>query len=265
MPSPSLTALALVLLGVTIASAATAGGVDGDTFSHSGWTLVLEDFVDERGFVDYEALTRDRSRLDAYVDAIAETSPETCPDLFPTSAHALAYYINAYNALVIRGVVDRGPEQESVWRGLVSGLNFFVLMRVEVGGERMSLKYLEDKIVRARFDDARVHAALNCASISCPRLPRKAFEAAGLDAQLESAMAEFVGDPRHVRVDAERGILWLSKIFDWYGNDFLEDERRHGSDDPTLIDYIDRFRDGSALPRDLKIRFGPYDKGLNKQ
>lgn len=258
-------ALAVALAGASVSRAVASEDLDANAFSHADWTSILQKFVDERGNVDYRGLAANRASLDSYVAALAATSPATDPALFPTPDHALAYYINAYNALVFRGVVDRGPEDKSVWRGLVSGLNFFVLMKVEVGGRRMSLKHLEDEIVRAEFQDARVHAALNCASIACPRLPREAFEADRLDGQLDAAMSEFADDRRHVRVDAEKGILWLSKIFDWYEGDFLAAESAGGTKEPSLVDYVNRFRSGSPLSRDLEVRFLAYDKGLNKQ
>ena len=248
---------------VAVAGVAIAG--DPPVFSHEDWTAVLERFVDDKGFVDYRALLSDRVTFDRYVRSIETTSPTTEAHLFPTRRDALAYYINTYNALVFKGVLERGPEEKSVWRGLVSGLRFFVLMKVEVGGESMSLKALEDKLIREQFGDPRIHAALNCASVSCPRLPRRAFLGAELDMQLDAAMAEFANNPDHVFYQAEKGTVRLSKIFDWYKSDFLDFERsRGGSDSPRLLDYINRYRSSAdRIPGDLEPRFLPYDKGIN--
>ncbi len=130
----------------------------------------------------------------------------------------------------------------------------------------MNLKSLEDRLIRERFHDPRIHAALNCASISCPRLQREAFEAARLDAQLDEAMSEFVGDPRHLRVHPETRMVELSKIFDWFSEDFLDYERSQGNSEPRLLDYVNRFRAvGAEIPRDFRVRFLRYDKGINKQ
>ncbi|NJL27166.1 MAG: DUF547 domain-containing protein [Thermoanaerobaculia bacterium] len=167
---PTLSLLALLTAG-------HAAPVAAEEFSHADWTAVLARFVDEQGQVDYEGLASDRAIFDRYVRTVETTGPTSHPELFPTRAHQLAYYLNAYNALVFQGVLARGPEKESVWSGLISGYNFFVKMKVKVDGEETTLKKLEDDVVRARFEDPRVHAALNCASIGCPRLPREAFEA----------------------------------------------------------------------------------------
>jgi len=258
----------LITLTLLAALAGTTGASadGGESFSHADWTAVLQRFVDARGRVDYRGLAADREVFDRYLRRIETVSPETDPELFPTRDHALAYYLNAYNALVFDGVLDRGPEPKSVWRGLISGLNFFVLRKVTVGGEKMSLKSLEDDLVRARFEDARIHAALNCASVGCPRLPREAFEGERLDAQLDAAMRELVGDERHCRVDPASRTVHLSKIFDWFEKDFLASEKARGNPDPNLLDYVNRYRaDDERIPESYRVRFLDYDKGINKQ
>ena len=235
-------------------------------FSHADWTTVLARFVDDRGFVDYQGLARDRAVFDRYIRAIEEASPASAPQRFPTRSDALAYYINAYNAHVFNGVLARGPEKKSVWRGLVSGLNFFVRMKVTVGGESMNLKSLEEKIILEQFKDPRVHAAINCASISCPRLIQEAFVPERLDQQLDAAMREWVNDPTHLRVDKASQKVRLNKIFDWFKGDFLGFEKRNGTQNATQIDYVNRFRSSEEqIPRSYAISFLPYDKGINAQ
>ena len=198
----------LNLFGSVLLAGAAAAAAE-QTFSHDDWTGVLSRFVDSHGLVNYDALADDRAAFDRYIAAVETTSPKSNSELFPSRNHTLAYYINAYNALVFKGVLARGPERKSVWRGAISGLKFFVMMKVVVGGESMSLKALEDKIVRAQFSDPRIHAALNCASISCPRLPRQAFEAASLDASLDAAMQGFVSESTNVTVDADSAEVLL--------------------------------------------------------
>ena len=236
------------------------------TFSHEDWTNVLQRFVNDEGLVDYEGLARDREVFDRYLRSIEQVSPRSNPERFPTAADALAYYLNAYNTHVFQGVLSRGPEKESVWRGLISGYSFFVRMRITIGGEWNNLKKLEDEIVRKEFRDPRVHAALNCASLGCPRLPREAFEPEVLNDQLDAAMREFVGKTRNCRVDAEKGMVTLSKIFDWFSSDFLDYERERRNPDPVLIDYVNRYREPEAqIPPSYKVSFFDYDKRINKQ
>lgn len=236
------------------------------SFDNDDWSGVLDQYVNEQGFVDYQALNENREQFDRYVHSIKTNGPKSNPDLFPTQNDRLAYYINAYNALVFEAVLNRGPEEKSVWSGLVSGLNFFIRMKVMVDGEQTNLKKLEDDIIRDGFKDPRIHAALNCASISCPRLPRVAFEAATLDQQLEDAIVEFVNDDRHVRVDHDTKMLYISKIFDWFEDDFIEYEKAQGNENPNIKNYINRYRSPDAqVPVGYKIEIIKYDKGINKQ
>jgi hypothetical protein len=235
------------------------------SFSYADWNLALSTFVDDRGTVDYAALARAPQALDRFLAAVERTSPDSEPALFPARNDQLAYYLNAYNAWVFRGVLARGPETVSVWKGgLVSGYSFFVGMDIVLGGVKTNLKKLEDKTLRARFADPRIHAALNCASRGCPRLPRKAFEPATLDAELDAAMREFVSEERNVTVDTAGRRVTLSKIFDWFEGDFLAFEKKQGNADPSLVDYVNRYRAADAqVPRDLRVRFTEYDKSLN--
>jgi len=256
------------VLAIALAAVGTSPTAAADPhFSHQEWTTVLQRFVDDRGFVDYDALAKNRKTFDSYIERLVRTSPENERALFSTRDDRLAYYINAYNAQVFAGVLDRGPEKVSVWKGgLISGYRFFVKRKIEFGGRTMSLKHLEDKVIRAQFQDPRIHAALNCASISCPRLPREAFLADRLDQQLDAAMREFVADEQNVEVDTNRKTVRLSKIFDWFKGDFLDYELSQGNDRPALLDYINRYRGhGAQLPHDYGVEFLPYDKAINQQ
>ncbi len=256
--------IATIILVTLLAAPAAAGGGDA-VFTHDDWDAVLGEFVDDRGLVDYAGLARDREALDRYLAAIAEAGPESTPGRFPTRDHELAYYINAYNALVFAGVLALGDDAGTVWGGLIDGYPFFVGTKYRIDGRKINLRNLENKIVRARYGDARIHAALNCASLGCPRLPDTAFRPASLDATLDAAMTEFVSDPRHVRVDHDAKVVHLSKIFDWFRDDFLDDEREAGNDAPNLIDYVNRFRgDTPAIPRDYDVEILKYDEGLNR-
>ena len=139
-------------------------------------------------------------------------------------------------------------------------------MKVTVGKEKTSLKKLEDKVIRDGFQDPRIHAALNCASISCPRLPQEAFDPDHLEDELDAAMTEFVQSERNVRIVEASRTVYLSKIFDWFSKDFLSYERRQGNVNPSLLDYVNRYRgEQYELPRDLRVKFLEYDKGINAQ
>ncbi len=234
-------------------------------FSHEEFDAVLKAVVDARGLVDYEALRRDPALLDRYLGALSVTSPETAPALFPTREHRLAYWINAYNACVMKQVVAEDI-RDSVGSSTAKQLAFFVTTRFVIGGETISLKAMEDSKVREAFGDARAHFALNCASGGCPRLRAEAFRGETLDAVLEDVSREFVAEERNVRIDAATGRVVLSKIFDWYGDDFLAHARAQGIDPPTLRAAVDLWRaPGAKLPAQGENVSLDYDWTLNAQ
>ena len=253
--------LALVS-GIALSAPATATDAE---FDHSDWNAVVAEFVNERGFVDYQGLSQNRSQFDQYIASIQATSPDSNPELFANKDHELAFWINAYNAQIFLGVLDWGTDIDSVWSGLISGRNFFLKRKILLGGKKMSLKGFEDKIIRARYGDPRIHAALNCASISCPRLPQTAFDPAQLDQQLDTAIREFVNSAPHVVVDDSGSAVVLSKIFDWFKKDFTEYEKRQGRGG-SVIEYINQYRDTEAqIPATYAVSHSRYDKGLNRQ
>jgi len=250
-----------------VASALSHPALAASKFSYEDWNKVLGKFVDGRGYVNYDALAKDRGELDRFLAAIEKTSPRSNPDLFPAKNEQLAYWLNAYNAQVFKGVLARGPEKESVWKGgIFSGYSFFVGMDIILGGEKLNLKKLEDKTVREGFKDPRVHAALNCASKGCPRLPQVAFDPEKLDEQLDEGMRGFVAESRNVMIDDAAKTVTLSKILDWFAGDFIAYEKAHGNANGTQIGYVNRYR--GALPRipnGYAMKFFEYDKGVNRQ
>jgi hypothetical protein len=257
------TVLICLIVFVAPIDQAYAGNTGYDTVS---WSRVLEKFVDERGYVNYQGLSENRNDLDHYLDMISKSGPQSNPELFPTVQHQLAYFLNAYNALVFQGVLSRGPEQSSVWSGFISGLNFFVRMKVQLDGETTNLRNLENDIIRDRFKDPRIHSALNCASISCPRLIREPYLPETLDSQLDSAMKEFVSNSSNVFVNLSNKTVFVSEIFDWFEEDFTDYEKSQGNPDPNLLDYINRYRSSTdRIDREFSVRYIEYDKGINNQ
>ena len=220
------------------------------------WSSVLTRFVDEQGRTDFDALATNRRGLDEFVAYVAGVSPATSPELFPRRADVLAYHLNAYNALAMKGVLDAGVSDG--FTGFFKRQMFFRVRKVTVGGRRMSLSTYENDVIRP-LGELRVHFALNCMVRSCPRLPQEAFSADELDAQLETAAREFLNDTRHVRVDAAARVVRLSSIFDFYTEDFAPDGKRE-----SLIAYVNRYRDEPIDPA-FAIEFIPYDWTLNAQ
>ena len=242
----------------------------GREFSHVRLDRVLERFVDDQGKVDYPALTAAPAELEAYYAEVVARSPDSDPDGFPTEDARLAYWINAYNAGVLVAIVRRYP-LASVRDVFPPLLGFFVLQRLRLGGQSISLRALETEVVRHRFADPRVHFALNCGSRGCPRLPRHAFTATNLQTELDREARRFVGEERNVHVDLERRVVTLSSIFDWYADDFTSWIRRHRPDLAATVRSYIRIHADDGVGRRLdacpacRVEFAPYDWRLNDQ
>lgn len=220
---------------------------------YPAWERVLQQHVDAEGRVNFSAIARNRADLDRFVSYIYDISPESQPSLFAQPAQVLAYHLNAYNALAMHKVLERGiPQTLAGWRKL----GFFYLGPVQVGGERMSLWHYENRVIRP-LGDPRIHFALNCMSVSCPRLPREPFLAERLDEQLERETRAFFADPRNLQVDHAREEVILSEILKFYTEDFLAAA-------PSLLAYVNRYSP-EPVPETYAVRFAPYDWAINRQ
>lgn len=220
--------------------------------AQAAWARVLDRFVNERGEVDFLALSQDRSDLDRYVQFVAETPLAATGDDRAASDERLAHLVNAYNALSMWNVIDSGiPATHAGWRKV----DFFILRTLRIGGEARSLYSFENDVIRPytrRIGEPRVHFALNCSALGCPVLPRTPFVAADLQQQLARETTAFFARPENFRIDHAERTVWLSEILDFYPDDFVP---AHGV---NLIDYANR-QVREPAPRDYRIRFTPYD------
>ncbi|MGI9430798.1 MAG: DUF547 domain-containing protein [Myxococcota bacterium] len=204
-------------LGAATVSALETTPAAAETPAWAAWDALLAEHTvevtDVAGVrVDYAAIARD-PRWPALLEALAAFDPPR------TRAERLAFWINAYNVLAIDVVLqnrpldsirDAGSFLRPIW-GRPAG---------RAAGRDVSLGEIEHEILRP-LGDPRIHAAIVCASTSCPSLHREAFRAARLDAQLDAAVQRFLADPRKgARVTKSGDALRISKIFDWFEDDF---------------------------------------------
>ena len=259
-------------------AAALPAGPTRAAFDHGGLDAILKARVDAEGRVDYRGLKGDRAALDAYVARLGRVAPETLNGW--SRADQMAFYLNAYNAITFQVVIDHYPP-----KGL--GLIFPRLsirnipgvwdkIRTPVAGAELTLNEIEHEILRPRFKDARVHAAIVCASIGCPILRNEAYVGARLEEQLEDAARRFARHPEKNAVDPRRRIVTISPIFDWFKEDF----ESYAEQAPTLkgrrgdagrwagaLGFLIRYGDPAHADflrgGDYRVRLGDYDWSLN--
>jgi hypothetical protein len=206
------------------------------------------------GRVDYRALRGNRGPLDRFLARAAAAEPDGWP-----RDEQVAFWVNVYNARVLEGVI-RHPGLSSVLDvGRVLGIPTLAFFREkrESGGRRVSLNDIEHGILRQRFVEPRIHFVINCASASCPELPARALRAATLERDLESATRAFLADTTRNRLPRE-GPLFLSKIFQWFGEDFV---KASGSVQRFVESHCPEGAADSLVGR--PVRFLDYDWSLN--
>jgi hypothetical protein len=210
---------------------------------------LLKSYVRGDG-VDYAAWNAnasDKAALKSIVDQIAARGPSN-----ESRDVALAYYINAYNAWILHLVLESYP-LKSV-REIAPLFGVFTGDRIVVNGKQMSLNHLEKQIIIKQFKEPRIHFAINCASRSCPPLVNVPFTAGELNAQLDKVTRNFAPSPHAARMDPSGKRILLSKIFDWYADDF----KPAGGPVPFLNRYLK-----SPLPKAASVGYQNYDWSLN--
>lgn len=279
---PSAVIHRLVLGGQFMILAATAAGADvfvgkqvnaGDRvpvnqIDHTVFDGLLSRFVDADGMVAYRNWHADqaaRAELTGYLETLsaAKVDADLKSGAPAERDAALAFWINAYNAVTIEGILRVYPTTSirnhtaSLW-----GYNVWKNLKLRVGGAGVSLDDMEHRRLRL-MDEPRIHFAIVCASKGCPRLLNEAYVADRLDEQLERNAAHFFAQPANFRVDTETQTVYLSSILKWFGEDFGRDQHdvlasvRQWTPEATLTDELLR-----ARPR---VRYLDYDWTLNEQ
>ncbi len=197
---------------------------------------LLKTYVHDKK-VDYKNLLKEKKKLFAFTEEMGKISPKSHPANFKTTNEKLAFWINAYNAFILRIIIDNYPIES------IKDINFIGftiwLHKNLIGGENISFKSLEDDIIRSEFKDPRIHFAINCASYSCPPLVNRAYMPSTLNEQMESSTRNFINDRENFKIDNKEKIIYLSSIFDWYDTDFYEYLIKNKNiKEPHLLDFI---------------------------
>jgi hypothetical protein len=225
-------------------------------YSFDEWTALLQKHVNNEGLVDYKGFIADKEKLQLYLDNLSANPPA---DTWATN-DKIAYWLNAYNAFTIKLIVDHYPvegikklggKHQLIFINTPWDIKFF-----KIGGKTMTLNRIEHRILRSEFTEPRIHFALNCASISCPKLRREAYVGSKLDAQLTDQAKEFLGDTSRNILDAKAPKL--SSIFSFYGRDMKKWSGK------SLIDYINQYA-AIKINQDAELDYLDYNWNLNDQ
>ncbi|CAM9435532.1 unnamed protein product [Scytosiphon promiscuus] len=221
---------------------------------NTGWPPAdrLSEYVTESNLVDYGRLAAQENEWLAPVIAqIKNTDPKE------SDAARQAFLINAYNVWTLHYVIRE--RRFPGFKGAVSLLSkarFFYWHKVSTGAGRWNLYDFENKVIRPDLNDARVHFALNCASMSCPPLRRKLFTGPGLDAELDEVTSAAINGGALVQLKDNGKTLSVNPIFKWYKEDF---DKEGGA-----LQFIkSRWTGASPISEDAKLEFFDYDWRTN--
>ncbi len=197
------------------------------------------------GKVNYKAINTTPAGLDELLNIASAM------DLSNQSADTKkAFWINAYNLAVIKGVIDNYPIKSPLDKK-----GFFDKITYNLAGKKITLNDLENKMIRAIYNDARIHFVLVCGAIGCPPLINEAYLPESLDTQLERQTKAALNSANFIQVKKSK--VLISEIFKWYNEDFV-------NSDNDLIDFLNAYRN-DPIPSDSKLGYYNYDWKLNTQ
>jgi Protein of unknown function, DUF547 len=227
-----------------------------ETFDHSKFDQILKQYVDDKGLVDYNGIAKD-SRFGEYMESLKSAQTDKM-----SRNGQLAFWIDAYNAVTIDKVIKWRPKKsvrETLIPGVWTSTKFFTTRDHMVSGQHLSQDDIENDILRKKFQDPRIHFSIICASKGCPPLPRVAYTEENVQTRLEEETRKYMNSPRGVRINRSKNMLYLSKLFEWYADDF---KAKSGS----VMNFIKPYLAPETLEflkQDPKISYIYYDWALN--
>ena len=214
--------------------------------SHSNWDALLSRHVTSEGKVNYDGFKSDVAKLDKYLKLIGDNEAKTGW----SQAEKKAFWLNAYNAWTIKLVLERYPVNSIKDVSAKPWDKRFI----KIGANTHTLNDIENKIIRRQFKDARIHFAVNCAAISCPKLSNKAFTLLNVEKELDRLTKEFFKSENVKLVEKS---AQLSKIFEWYAEDFIQESE-------SVLKFVEQYS-GMTFHSKVKVSYLDYNWKLNEQ
>jgi hypothetical protein len=253
---------------------------DVNPLAYKNYAKALKEYVNQKGMVNYKRLKASPGDLEAFLERVAKVDEKTYKGW--SRKGRIAFWINAYNAITLKAIIDHYP----IKPGGILAKRFpknsirqipgvWDKLKFTVKGREMTLEHLEHKMLRARFNEPRIHVALVCAAKGCPVLRNEPFITSRLDKQLNDQTRRFLKNLTKFRIDRDKSQVHLSPIFKWFGADFVKtfgtDQKftAHGKSTRAVLNFVSKHLDKKDAEHlagaEYKIRYLNYDWSLNEQ
>jgi len=219
--------------------------------THELWTELLSEHVDSAGHVNYQGFIDDKKKFHRYLCELEQSPPQ---DDW-TKDEELAYWINVYNAFTVELIIKNYPLKtiKDLGGSIYKVNTAWDIKFIHIGDEVYDLNNIEHGIIRSDFSEPRIHFAVNCASVSCPKLRNEAYVGSRLDEQLTDQVRDFLANETKNIVGSENARL--SKIFKWFSGDFTKNM--------SLVEFINQYSE-VKLTEDTNLEYLDYNWNLNE-
>lgn len=207
-----------------------------------GFNALLGRYVSSAGRVNYAGIKSNKSELDAVIKTLQDNAPKSSW----SRNEQLAYWINVYNAFTIKKIVDNYPVS-SITK--LDGGKPWDVKWIAIGGKTYSLNNIENDIIRPTFKDARIHFAVNCAAKSCPPILNNAYTENNVNALLNSQTKNFINNTSFNKIEGSS--ISISKLFDWYKEDFGD-----------IVSFLNKYA-STEIQSGAKVTYQEYNWDLN--
>jgi hypothetical protein len=239
-------------------------------YDHSVWDRFLKKFVNDQGEVDYGGVRNQPELLDKYLGQLAVVDGGLFGMLKWPREEQLAFWLNAYHAVLVKAVADRYPVSSTN-----EIPNFWDTEHQKIAGGFTSLSKIQNERLIGGFRDEKIYLALACGAKGCPKMIREAFTGPRVEGQLYLAAKNFVNDPANVEIISGKRTVRLSRIFEWYAADFVLDfgvwDNRLGFSDRqfAVLSFVHHYLADPEKIRWLeegryRLRYLPFDWSLNR-
>ncbi len=258
-------------------------GASNESLDYQPLAQALGAYVNDRGLVDYKELKLHPESLESFIQEIGDLRPQVYEGWNENGK--IAFWINAYNALTLKAILDHYPIKAGFFSSFVYPSNsirqidgVWTQLKFRVMGQDLTLDHIEHQILRKKFSEPRVHMALVCAALSCPPLRSEPYTADKLDQQLEDQTNRFLRRENNFKVERSArgsGSVQLSSIFDWFGGDFTAKygtETEFKEKEPSqravlnfILPHISEVDQQYLKSGKYSISYTQYDWTLNEQ